>query len=51
MAEEAVDLEKELRKWQEDRAAKAPRAGERGPRTVRVNGQDVMVLRKKQRVR
>jgi len=36
-------LEKELKKWRETRARKAPQAP-MDRRTVRVNGQDVMVI-------
>ena len=40
------DLEKELRTWRENRA-KAQRATPADRRTVKVNGQDVVVVRKK----
>jgi hypothetical protein len=46
------NLEKELRKWRENRAAsKAPRDTPTDRRTVKVNGQEVLVVRKKQKPR
>jgi hypothetical protein len=43
------DLEKELRAWRENRAAKAQREAQApaARSTVKVNGQDVVVVRKK----
>ena len=41
------NLEKELREWRENRAAKAQRETPADRRTVKVNGQDVVVVRKK----
>jgi len=41
------NLEKELRKWRERRAAKPQRDTPSDRRTVRVNGQEVLVVRKK----
>ena len=41
------DLEKELRKWREDRAATPPRDTASDRRTVKVNGQEVVVVKKK----
>ena len=41
------NLEKELRKWRQNRAAsKAPREAPSDRRTVKVNGQEVLVVRK-----
>jgi hypothetical protein len=46
------NLEKELRKWRESRATKAPRPeAPTDRRTVKVNGQEVLVVRKKQKPR
>jgi hypothetical protein len=44
------NLEKELRKWRENRASK-PQPEPTDRRTVKVNGQDVVVVRKKQKPR
>lgn len=42
------NLEKELRKWREKRASEAPpHEAPSGRRTVKVNGQEVVVVRKK----
>jgi len=41
------NLEKELRKWRESRASKPAREAPSGRRTVKVNGQEVLVVRKK----
>ncbi|MGD9764235.1 MAG: hypothetical protein AB7V27_11015 [Candidatus Binatia bacterium] len=44
------DLEDQLRKWREDRARKsAARPSVNDRRTVRVNGQDVVVVTKPKR--
>ena len=40
------NLETELRKWRENRAAKPPREVPSDRRTVKVNGQEVLVVRK-----
>ena len=40
------DLEKQLKKWREDRARKTPQQIAADRRTVRVNGQDVLVITK-----
>jgi hypothetical protein len=48
------DLEKELKKWREKRSQKPPPSSTRSPmpgaptdrRTVRVNGQEVVVVKK-----
>jgi hypothetical protein len=45
------DLEKELRKWREQRAAKPQREAPGDRRTVKVNGQEVVVVRKKPKPR
>jgi hypothetical protein len=46
------NLEKELRKWRESRAATKPqREAPSGRRTVKVNGQEVLVVRKKPKPR
>ena len=45
------NLEKELRKWREDRAAKPQRETPTDRRTVKVNGQEVVVVRKKPKQR
>ena len=45
------NLEKELRKWREERTTKPQRDTPTDRRTVKVNGQDVVVLRKKQKPR
>ena len=46
------NLEKELRKWRQSRAAtKPPREAPSDRRTVKVNGQEVLVVRKKQKPR
>ena len=42
------NLEKELKKWRQSRAASKPaREAPSDRRTVKVNGQDVVVVRKK----
>jgi hypothetical protein len=41
------NLEKELRKWRQSRAAKPQRETPSDRRTVKVNGQEVVVVRKK----
>jgi hypothetical protein len=45
------NLEKELRKWRQSRASKPQREAPSDRRTVKVNGQEVLVVRKKQRPR
>jgi hypothetical protein len=46
------NLEKELRKWRESRVSKAPRPETpTDRRTVKVNGQEVLVVKKKQKPR
>ena len=45
------NLEKELQKWRAMRAAKPQLAGPSDRRSVKVNGQDVTVVRKKPRLR
>jgi hypothetical protein len=45
------DLEKELRKWRQDRAAHPHREATSDRRTVKVNGQEVVVVRKKPKPR
>ena len=45
------NLEKELRKWREDRATKPPRDAVSDRRTVKVNGQEVVVVKKKPKPR
>ena len=40
------NLEKELRKWRQSRAAKPQREAPSDRRTVKVNGQEVVVVRK-----
>jgi hypothetical protein len=45
------NLEKELRKWREDRAAKPQRDVPSDRRTVKVNGQEVVVVKKKPKLR
>ena len=45
------NLEKELRKWREGRAAKPQRETPTDRRTVKVNGQEVVVVRKKPKTR
>ena len=45
------NLEKELRKWRENRDAKPQRETPTDRRTVKVNGQDVVVVRKKPKAR
>jgi hypothetical protein len=42
----AKDLEKQLKKWREARARKTPHQTAADRRTVRVNGQDVLVITK-----
>ena len=41
------NLEKELKKWRQSRASKPQREAPSDRRTVKVNGQDVVVVRKK----
>ena len=41
------NLEKELRKWREKRSTKPQREAPTDRRTVKVNGQEVVVVRKK----
>ena len=41
------NLEKELRKWRQNRASKPQREAPSDRRTVKVNGQEVVVVRKK----
>ncbi len=45
------NLEKELRKWRESRASKPQRETPSDRRTVKVNGQDVVVVRKRAKPR
>ena len=45
------NLEKELRKWREQRAAKPQREAPSDRRTLKVNGQEVVVVRKKPKPR
>ena len=45
------NLEKELRKWRENRASKPQPDAPSDRRTVKVNGQEVVVVRKKQKPR
>jgi hypothetical protein len=45
------NLEEQLRKWRQDRASKPQRDAPTDRRTVKVNGQEVLVVRKKQRPR
>ena len=45
------DLEKALRKWRKDRAAHPYREAVTDRRTVKVNGQEVVVVRKKPKPR
>ncbi len=45
------NLEKELRKWRESRPAKSERDAPSDRRTVKVNGQEVTVVRRKQKPR
>ena len=45
------NLEKELRKGREDRATKPQRDAPSDRRTVKVNGQEVLVVRKKPKPR
>jgi hypothetical protein len=45
------NLEKELRKWRESRASKPRPEAPSDRRTVKVNGQQVLVVRKKQKAR
>jgi hypothetical protein len=42
----AKELEKQLKKWREARARKTPQQIAADRRTVRVNGQDVLVITK-----
>ena len=41
------NLEEELRKWRQNRASKPQRDAPTDRRTVKVNGQEVLVVRKK----
>ena len=41
------NLEKELKKWRQSRASKPQHEAPSDRRTVKVNGQDVVVVRKK----
>jgi hypothetical protein len=43
------NLEKELRKWRQSRSTKPQREAPSDRRTVKVNGQEVLVVRKKQK--
>lgn len=43
------NLEKQLKKWREDRARKASPQAPAYRRTLRVNGQDVIVIKRGQR--
>ena len=45
------NLEKELRKWREDRAIRPQRDAPSDRRTVKVNGQEVVVVKKKSKPR
>jgi hypothetical protein len=45
------NLEKELRKWREDRATRPQRDAPSDRRTVKVNGQEVVVVKKKPKPR
>jgi hypothetical protein len=45
------NLEKELRKWRQNRATKPQHEAPSDRRTVKVNGQEVLVVRKKQKPR
>jgi len=45
------NLEKELRKWRANRASKPTRETPSERRTVKVNGQEVLVVRRKQKSR
>lgn len=45
------NLENELRKWREDRAATSQRETATDRRTVKVNGQEVVVVKKRSRPR
>jgi len=45
------NLEKELRKWRQSRVSKPQREAPTDRRTVKVNGQEVLVVRKKQKPR
>jgi len=45
------NLEKELKKWRQSRASKPQRDAPSDRRTVKVNGQEVLVVRKKQKPR
>jgi hypothetical protein len=45
------NLEKELRKWRQGRASKPQPDAPSDRRTVKVNGQEVLVVRKKQKPR
>lgn len=46
-----MDIKNELRKWREDRAALPQRETAGNRRTVKVNGQEVVVVKKKLRPR
>jgi hypothetical protein len=43
------NLEKELKKWRQSRASKPQHDTPSDRRTVKVNGQEVLVVRKKQK--
>jgi hypothetical protein len=45
------NLEKELRKWRENRTSKPQREAPSDRSTVKVNGQEVLVVRKKKKPR
>ena len=45
------NLEKELRKWREDRATKPQREAPTDRQTLKVNGQEVLVVKKKRKSR
>ena len=40
------DLDKQLKQWREDRARKTPSQPPADRRTLRVNGQDVVVIKR-----
>ncbi len=45
------NLEKELRKWRESRTSKPQREAPADRQTLKVNGQEVLVVRKKKKPR
>ena len=45
------NLEKELRKWRESRATKPQREAPADRQTLKVNGQEVLVVKKKRKSR